>query len=653
VRSIATGFAVLATGLLLAGCSGKPRNQGTVQPDSGGRGGNSMLVIQDSIQLYFDDETLAPSMRVGMSVNGARITVAPADGSAIPPWLVISPVTKSGDYSASVTVTFAPQSELPHSHELTLRFAISDNDGSHVVYEDVPVSAIRLHRVTPARQLITYATGMPATLTTRLELVSDRRWVAQVMEPWLHLPTLVGTGSAALDVSIDAGTLPPGEHFGSIVFSEPFSRRTKYFWVLLIVDPRRLETGQRGLGFSATLGATRLTRELRIIDTAELAGRWRIADDAAWLSASASTGAGSSVVTLTADPTALADGLHFATLTVSPDNEPGFDNSSGVRIAFHVDRSAPPNGSTPMQGAAPSGALAADPIRPWLYGFDRNGTDSTLRVWNFHTGALLQSLTVPNLSVARARVAPDGRMLLVTDIDNRKFVAFPLDSVVSTPLTPWTGMRFAGRFEDFGFAHLNGRDAIAWSAGQLLSADDGSVLAGFRDFPPLWAPTLPAPLSVSADGRFACMAGVAGTSQYLTRLSFFVFGNRSGTWSAIDAGGWDIGSESTDCVSDSNSRNHFVTIDGELRRYPYFGITHDRLRSTAQGDRLQLLSNGELYLSGGDANWKHVDPALESLGSRVVPGDRLRGLVSGDESRIFELVTTGSQATGTFRDRDF
>jgi hypothetical protein len=37
----------------------------------------------------------------------------------------------------------------------------------------------------------------------------------------------------------------------------------------------------------------------------------------------------------------------------------------------------------------------------------------------------------------------------------------------------------------------------------------------------------------------------------------------------------------------------------------------------------------------------------------VVPGDRLRGLVSGDESRIFELVTTGSQATGTFRDRDF
>jgi hypothetical protein len=199
VRSIATAFAVLATCLLLAGCTGKPKKQGTVQPDTGGRSGNSMSVLQDSIQLYYDDETLAPSMQVLMSVIGTRITVAPADGSAMPPWLMISPAMKSGDYSASVTLTFAPQSELPHSHELTLRFAISDNDGSHVVYEDVPVSAIRLHRVTPAHQFITYATGMPATLTTRLDFVSDRRWGrkssspgctcrlsrAPAMQPWI------------------------------------------------------------------------------------------------------------------------------------------------------------------------------------------------------------------------------------------------------------------------------------------------------------------------------------------------------------------------------------------------------------------------------------------------------------------------------------
>lgn len=652
MRPIAAAIAVLAT-CLLAGCSGKPKNQGTVQPDSGGRGGNSMSVITDRIQLYYDDESVAPSMWVGMSVNGARITVAPADGSAIPPWLVISPVTKADDYNASVTITFAPQSELPHSHELTLRFAVSDNDGSHVVYEDVPVSALRLHRITPARQLITYATGMPATLTTRIDLVSDRRWVASVYEPWTRLPTLVGTGNAALDLSIDAGTLPPGDHFGVIVFSEAFTHRQKTYILLLTVDPRRLETGQRGLGFSATLGATRLTRELRVIDTAGLAGRWRISDDVAWLNTSASSGAGSSVVTLTADPTALADGLYFATVTVSPDNEPGFNNQSVVRVAFHVDRTTPPGGSASMQGAAPAGALAADPIRPWLYGFDRNGADSTLRVWNFHTGALIQSLTIPNLSVARARVAPDGRMLLVSDVDNRKFVAFPLDAAVGAPLMPWTAMRFAGRFEDFGFAHLNGRDAIAWSAGQLLSADDGSVLASFRDFPQFFAPTIPPPLSVSADGRFACMSTTSGNGPNASRLSFFVFGNRSGTYSAIDASARDIGSAVTDCVSDSASRNQYVTIDGEVRRYPYFGITHDRNRPAARGDRLQQLSNGELYLSGGDANWRHVDTALETLGSRAVAGERLRGLVSGDETRVFELVTTGTQATGTFRDRDF
>jgi len=648
-------FAVLAGCWMLSGCmGGKPTNQGTVQPDSGGRSGNSMDVYADPIRLFSDDESLKPTIEVGMSVNGKRITVAPADGSAVPPWLVISPVQRPSEYSASVTISFEPQSDAPHSHELTLRFAVSDTDGTHVVYEDVPLLAMRLHRITPAQQFITYASGMPAILTTRIDLVSDRHWVAYVNEPWLRLSSVTGEGNAALDLGIDAGTLAPGDYFGSIAFTEPYTQRQKHFQLLLVVDPRRLESEERGLAFSATLGTSRLTRELHIADTAGLAGQWQLADDAAWLSASASSGAGSSTVTLSADPAGLADGLYFATVSVSPDNEPGFANTSTVRVGFHVDRGSAPNASVAMQGTAPTGEIAMDPIRPWLYGFDQNGADSTLRVWNVHTGALLQSLNVSNLSVARAHVAPDGRMLLASDVEHRQFVAFPLNTTVAAPLAAWTAMRFAGRFEDFGFAYLNGSDAIAWSAGQLLSATDGAVLGPLRDDWQNWTPTLPPALSVAADGRFACLVNKAGVGpSYVSRLSFHVLSQRAGVFKGYDWGGRDIGREATDCVSDSRGRNHYVTIDGEVRRYPYYGITHDLQWASVQGNRLQRLTNGELYLSGGDARWQHLGPDLAELGSRATSGERLRGLVSGDESRVFELVTTGTQATGTFRDRDF
>jgi hypothetical protein len=138
-------------------------------------------------------------------------------------------------------------------------------------------------------------------------------------------------------------------------------------------------------------------------------------------------------------------------------------------------------------------------------------------------------------------------------------------------------------------------------------------------------------------------------------LWFFVFGNRGGVFSsALSSSGPNrpVGKSTTDCLSDSRSRNTYITVDGTVRRYPYFQLVNDRERPAA-GDELQALSNGELYLSGGDATWKHLDTALDVLGTRAQSGDRLQGLVSADESRVFELVTTGTQRAGTFRNRDF
>jgi hypothetical protein len=138
-----------------------------------------------------------------------------------------------------------------------------------------------------------------------------------------------------------------------------------------------------------------------------------------------------------------------------------------------------------------------------------------------------------------------------------------------------------------------------------------------------------------------------------SRLELYVLGNRAGTFSAIPTQGRVIGNEATDCLSDSSGSNNYVTVDGAVRRYPYFQIVSDRESPAAQGDQLQLLSNGELYLSGGDAAWKHTDSELGPLGSRAVSGERLQGVIAADELRVFERVTTGTQVSGTFRNRDF
>jgi hypothetical protein len=649
-RSMAVVLAVLAGCLLFAGCTGKPRGQGTVQPNTGGRGGNSMSAnTGQDVQLFFDDEDLSPTRPVGYSHAGSKVTVVPLDG-VMPAWLQMTPPQASGTYSGQITLTFTPQREEPHTERTTLRFTASDADGTNAVYDDLVVTATRVQRITPARELLTLAAGTQGMMTRRIDLAAASRWTTSASQQWTRLSQGGGEGNAAINVEFDAGALAPGEHYAFLDFIDVVTQRRKTYSLLIVVDQRRLDTEERGLAFSATAGASRLTRELHITDSSDLDGHWQISDDAAWLTATTPAGAGDAVVALNADPTGLADGLYFATVTVSPDNEPGLTHSSVVRVGFHVDRSTPANTAIAMEGAPPAGVLEADPIRPWLFGFDRSGANSTLRVWNFHTGALRQTLNVPNLSAARARVALDGRLLVVSDVDNRQFVAFPLSTEVGAPLAPWTAMRFNGRFEDFEFANINGAEAIAWSAGQLLSAQNGAVLANFDQFPTFYAPTIPPALSIAADGRFGCMVTSAGGR---SDLWFFVLSHRAGTFGSFGAsGGRLVGVAATDCLSDSRTRNTYTTVDGAVRRYPYYQIVRDRERPAA-ADELQRLSNGELYLSGGNATWKHLSPALDEIATRALSGDRLRGLVSSDESRLFERVSSGTQLTGTFRNRDF
>jgi hypothetical protein len=314
-------------------------------------------------------------------------------------------------------------------------------------------------------------------------------------------------------------------------------------------------------------------------------------------------------------------------------------------VALHVDRAPAAGAAVTLQGAPPTGPLLADPLRPLFYGLDNTGADTTIRAWNAHTGALQGTATLPGVRAAQARASLDGSRLLISDVTNRQFVPVSLPLTATPTLTAWTGMRFVEGAGDFAFARLNGVEVVVWSGGQLLSAQDGTVLAPYEYFPTSLG-TLPASLAVAADGRYGCMVlrGAAGST-----LLYFVQGHRANAWSAGMAEPLAVTGASR-CALDAAGSHVYVTGEADLRRFRFQAREPDRLRAGSTGS-LQLLANGEVYAGG--AAGVHLDPQLLELGRRNPPAGRMETLTSGDETRLLERIVDGTQVTATLRERDY
>jgi hypothetical protein len=319
-----------------------------------------------------------------------------------------------------------------------------------------------------------------------------------------------------------------------------------------------------------------------------------------------------------------------------------------VRVALHVDRTTAASPSVPLQGAAPTGVIVADPLRPLLYGFDQAGADSTLRTWNVHTGALVNTLPLPSVRVSQAHVSPDGSLLLIADSLNRKLVPVGLRPGAITLVSPWNTMRFPDGAADFGFARLNGSDVIVWSGGQLLSAESSASLANHEFFPASLGNS-PASLAVAADGRRGCM--ILHTANG-AQLLYLVQGNRAGRFSGGIAEPLPLADGAHRCALDATGDNVFVTGDSGLRRFAFQGRDSIRRTAASSAVTLQLLANGEIYAVGG-TQWLHLSSQLDELGRRTLAAGSVDGVISGDETRLLERVVDGTQVTATLRDRDF
>lgn len=632
--------------VLLSACGG----------GSGGMGGGAPTSVSlDKSRLDLTYEAPFGSGYTGevtVTFKGAGVGVAMPPGQTQPSWLFVAQPTLVDASTARVRFDFLPSSSLngPQRVSTTLRIGTADANGNNVVFRDFTVTGTLDHELSATRQVLTYtrdsATAPAAGIDVRTR---NATWEATSNAAWLQVTPASGTGDATLTIT-GATTLAEGDYSGTITVRDTVTNRSKTATILLGVDPRRLELDKQGLALSSTLGRSRLTATARVIDTANLAGRWTISDDAPWLSTSATSGAGASNITLTANPTGLADGTYYATVTASPDAEPGLTNTATLRVGFFVDHTNAAQSSVRILGNTPvTSATVADPIRPLIYAFDIEFPNSTLRVWNVYTGALMDSQTLPNAVIFGAQVTPDGAQLLAIDSSaTGGIIPIALSAGAPVAAARWTGMRADMPVSEIAIARLNGVPVIAWPPNQLLSATDGRVLANILLSN---SATFPASPALSTDGRRLFVVNKYVGNHF---LAYVALGYRAGTFSASVMDEFIESNDGTFAMFDRDDTHVISLASGALRRYT-FGSRTSGPTVFANGFRPILHPDGSFYMqSTTGPNWLHYDSSLNVIATSApgVADGKTLVAISADGQR---MVTFDSNLPlfGNFADLDF
>jgi hypothetical protein len=645
--------AVLSCCVILAGCGGG--GGGGDSPNSGNPGtpGTTYSISLDRSRVDLLTEENGPSglsEDVTVTFNGTGVVVGTLPGATLPDWIVVGSPTVISSTQVRIQLRFFPMNIVPNTPQrvsTTLRFVTGDATGTQTAMKDLTVTGTIDHTLSRSSELYTWTRGATALPASSVDVTTaNATWEASSSAPWLTASPTSGSGNATLNLTTAPGTLAEGDYVATLSVRDTVTNRTKATTVRLGVDPRRLELDRRGLALSSTLGRSRVNATLRVIDTAGLAGRWTLSDDAAWLTASAANGTGSTDITLEAHDSGLTNGTHYANVTVSPDNETGFANSATLRVGFFVDKTTPITSPTRIPGEE-AFVWASDPVRPLIYGLRNDQPNGvTLRAWNVHTGALVHSMTIPNVSFpARGRVAPDGSQLVFYASGESQLIPVALSAGTPVVGAPWTGMRRDS--DDFVFTRINGADVIVWSAGQLLSAANGNVVANAEGLSQALA-TFPSSIAVSPNGQRLFMSGKTLANHF---LAYGALGYRAGNYSARVLSEFLEANNGEAVYFDPDGEHVVSRSSNDLTRYTFPRTTADNSVPKGGYDLSPSAFSGFYLTEITGANWLHYSGDLTLLASMPTPpGDSYLFAISGDETRIFIRDTSQSGFFGSLRD---
>jgi hypothetical protein len=648
IRLLRTFLLLLLVAFLLPACGGGGGDSG------GGSNANTSISLDKTTVTLTAD---APAQTVVATFRGDGVVVASLPGATVPKWLSVN-APATGTSPVTVTLTaFAVQQLVPGRYATTLRFASGKQDGSDVVFQDVNVTYTADHFLSPSKLYPSTIAGAPGPeLLSTLNLVTDgATWEATSDQPWLTVTPGSGTGSATIHTSISP-SLAVGQYKGTITVRDTLTNRTRTTTVDLAVNPRRLTVQARGIALTSTAGSTVLSKTVQVIDTANLGGRWKASSDVPWLQLTPSTDRSS--LTVTADDTGLNDGIHYATVTIEPDSEPGFSNTAEIKIGLYVDHTSPaPPAAIVTGNILGAGAIVADPIRPYAYVartiFDSASSsfNGAIFVYNFHTGQLVDRLDFPGRVMTGLTVSPDGGMLIASDASNttdssdRYLIPIELDGSGRTLRPRWGGIRLGIQFSYFKIAEVGGAPVVLTGEKQIVSVTDGTVLGEFEG-DAAGVPAFTGKIAVSPSGDTAFVLGSTAGNHLLGRYRLT---HLNDTFRALETHNVNETGTSEDIAIDPTGAR-FITLSADapnpLRAYDSANVelTGSGTADFAISGSLDVAANGDIYVTGIQGTFAQYDANFVRRGIRTFDASidiTCCGRVSADGERTV-VVTSGT-----------
>ncbi len=461
--------------------------------DGGGGGGGAA-----STSITLDAPAVALELQPGGEFQGVYTTVnvsfrgdgvvvgTPPGDPALPQWLHVTAGAQDGD---TIPFTIGYEQVGPAvsigRYAVTLRFVTGKADGSELVYRDLPVVLTVLPEVTPGIVAAHAAVdGTPVSQDIRFNW-GTLPWAVRTSAPWIQVDPSAGPagGDPVVRVTLDPAGLAPGEHMGVVHVEEAVGRVAQEVPVYLVVEPRQLVVRQRGVALSQVGGRAQLSASLPIADNGGGGIAWTATSDRPWLTfttAAGNTGAATSALSMTADPSGLADGLHYAQVTVSPGDASQVSGSVTVRVGLYVNRAATSLPAASVRTREPTSyppffavGFVADPIRPYVY---HTQGDGRIDVYDIHAGALVDHIDVPGAGVGAMAISFDGSRLFVADVSGSAIVPVNLDD--RTVGGPYTGVRPASAL---AYTEVGGRPVVVTSELQAVDGLSGVLLADADD----------------------------------------------------------------------------------------------------------------------------------------------------------------------------
>jgi|GEM_PF-121387 len=147
----------------------------------------------------------------------------------------------------------------------------------------------------------------------------ELNWTASNDSSWLDVVPPSGTGPATLDVSVDLAGLTAGTYLDSIeIAAEGAVNSPQFVEVTLdIAVPPEIVLDQVLFSYTMTYMDPQQTDDLGITNGGDGELNWTADNNYLWLSLDIVSGTAPSTVTFTVDPSGLALGTHYDTITVS------------------------------------------------------------------------------------------------------------------------------------------------------------------------------------------------------------------------------------------------------------------------------------------------------------------------------------------------